>query len=52
MVRLSPTDLVDAAYTKNQAWKSEADTLGEEPGEFGRHRVIPKTISAQNLCVP
>lgn len=24
-------DLVDAQYTKNQAWKSKADTLGEEP---------------------
>ncbi len=36
MVRLSPTDLVDAAYTKNQAWKSKADTLGEEPGESGK----------------
>lgn len=24
-------DLVDAAYTKNQAWKSKADTLGEDP---------------------
>ncbi|XP_022196676.2 O-glucosyltransferase rumi homolog [Nilaparvata lugens] len=25
--------LVDAAYTKNQAWKSEADTLGRPPAE-------------------
>ncbi|GAV02866.1 hypothetical protein RvY_13378 [Ramazzottius varieornatus] len=24
-------DLVDAKYTKNQAWKSENDTLGDEP---------------------
>jgi protein glucosyltransferase len=24
-------ELVDSAYTKNQAWKSLADTLGEEP---------------------
>uniref|UniRef100_A0A336LJ21 CSON001853 protein n=1 Tax=Culicoides sonorensis TaxID=179676 RepID=A0A336LJ21_CULSO len=24
-------ELVDAQYTKNQAWKSKADTLGEEP---------------------
>ncbi len=22
-------DLVDAQYTKNQAWKSDADTLGD-----------------------
>ena len=22
-------DLIDAAYTKNQAWKSKADTLGK-----------------------
>lgn len=22
-------DLIDAAYTKNQAWKSKADTLGQ-----------------------
>ena len=26
-------DLVDAQYTKNQAWKSEADTLGAKPAE-------------------
>ncbi|XP_049807413.1 O-glucosyltransferase rumi homolog [Schistocerca nitens] len=26
-------DLVDAQYTKNQAWKSEADTLYAEPAE-------------------
>jgi len=24
-------DLIDAAYTKNQAWKSKADTLGKDP---------------------
>jgi len=24
-------NLIDAAYTKNQAWKSKADTLGEDP---------------------
>nr|CAB3264996.1 protein O-glucosyltransferase 1 [Phallusia mammillata] len=26
-------ELVDAQYTKNQAWKSEKDTLGAEPAE-------------------
>ena len=26
-------DLVDAQYTKNQAWRSEADTLGAKPAE-------------------
>ena len=26
-------DLVDAKFTKNQAWKSKADTLGSEPAE-------------------
>jgi EGF-domain serine glucosyl/xylosyltransferase len=26
-------DLVDAQYTKNQAWKSDADTLGAKPAE-------------------
>lgn len=26
-------DLVDAKYTKNQAWKSSADTLGAEPAK-------------------
>lgn len=26
-------DLVDAAFTKNQAWKSEKDTLGKPPAE-------------------
>lgn len=25
-------DLADAAYTKNQAWRSKEDTLGQEPG--------------------
>ncbi|XP_073820470.1 O-glucosyltransferase rumi-like [Musca autumnalis] len=29
----SKPDLVDAAYTKNQAWKSPKDTLGAEPAE-------------------
>nr|XP_002126603.1 protein O-glucosyltransferase 1 [Ciona intestinalis] len=27
-------DLVDAQYTKNQAWKSKKDTLGAEPAEI------------------
>lgn len=26
-------DLVEAKYTKNQSWKSKADTLGEEPAK-------------------
>lgn len=26
-------DVVDAKYTKNQAWKSDKDTLGEQPAE-------------------
>ena len=26
-------DLVDAEYTKNQGWKSDADTLGKPPAE-------------------
>jgi protein glucosyltransferase len=26
-------DLVDAQYTKNQAWRSDADTLGAKPAE-------------------
>jgi protein glucosyltransferase len=26
-------DLIDAKFTKNQAWKSNQDTLGEEPSE-------------------
>jgi protein glucosyltransferase len=26
-------NLVEAAYTKNQAWKSDADTLGAKPAE-------------------
>ncbi|VDI58881.1 protein glucosyltransferase [Mytilus galloprovincialis] len=26
-------DLVDAKYTKNQSWRSKADTLGEDPAE-------------------
>jgi len=26
-------ELVDAQYTKNQAWKSDADTLGEQPAK-------------------
>ncbi|XP_039252811.2 protein O-glucosyltransferase 1-like [Styela clava] len=29
----SKPDLVDAQYTKNQAWKSDKDTLGAEPAE-------------------
>ena len=29
----SKPDLVDAQYTKNQAWKSDADTLGAKPAE-------------------
>lgn len=29
----SQPDLVDAQYTKNQAWKSPKDTLGAEPAE-------------------
>jgi protein glucosyltransferase len=29
----SDPDLVDAQYTKNQAWKSDADTLGAKPAE-------------------
>nr|CAD7572026.1 unnamed protein product [Timema californicum] len=35
LVRLSREEnhLVDAQYTKNQAWKSEADTLGAPPAE-------------------
>nr|CAD7598486.1 unnamed protein product [Timema genevievae] len=35
LVRLSREEnhLVDAHYTKNQAWKSEADTLGAPPAE-------------------
>ena len=33
IVLLSRTkpELIDAAYTKNQAWKSKADTLGQDP---------------------
>lgn len=27
-------ELVDAAYTKNQAWKSKKDTLGAEPADY------------------
>ncbi|PSN39670.1 O-glucosyltransferase rumi [Blattella germanica] len=34
-------DLVDAKYTKNQAWKSEADTLFEPPAE---------EVSLENHC--
>lgn len=34
-------ELVDAAYTKNQAWKSEADTLGRAPAE---------EVSLENHC--
>jgi len=29
----SDPDLVDAQYTKNQAWRSDADTLGAKPAE-------------------
>lgn len=29
----SHPDLVDAAYTKNQAWRSEQDTLGQPPAQ-------------------
>ena len=31
-------DLVDAAYTKNQAWKSIEDTLGQENTHFAEVR--------------
>lgn len=43
IVRLSRKnpDLVDAQYTKNQAWKSPADTLGEEPAS---------EVSFENHC--
>ena len=27
-------DIVDAAYTRNQAWRSNADTLGFEPADI------------------
>lgn len=37
----SRKDLVDASYTKNQAWKSSADTLHAEPA---------KEISLENHC--
>ena len=33
--------LVDASYTKNQAWKSDADTLGHPPA---------KEISLEDHC--
>jgi len=29
-------DIVDAAYTRNQAWRSIADTLGKEPADIVR----------------
>nr|CAG4651040.1 EOG090X07KN [Simocephalus serrulatus] len=35
-------DLVDAQYTKNQAWKSDADTLGAAPA---------KEVSLEDHCV-
>lgn len=31
MLSRKKPDLIDAAYTKNQAWRSKADTLGEDP---------------------
>ena len=31
MLSRSDPDSVDARYTRNQAWKSPADTLGEDP---------------------
>lgn len=37
----SRSDLVDAKYTKNQAWKSIKDTLDEEPA---------KTVSFEDHC--
>lgn len=41
MLGRSRPDLVDAKYTKNQAWKSKADTLGDEPA---------KTVSFEDHC--
>lgn len=37
----SRPDLVDAKYTKNQAWKSKEDTLGDEPAN---------TVSFEDHC--
>lgn len=41
MLSRSRPDLVDAKYTKNQAWKSKADTLGDDPA---------KTVSFEDHC--
>ena len=35
-------DLVDAEYTKNQAWKSDKDTLGEQNRAFMKYPSIKR----------
>ena len=41
-------DLIDAAYTKNQAWKSKADTLGNS----FRYTYVVLTLNFMSLYIP
>lgn len=49
----SHPDLINASYTKNQAWKSKADTLGEEPAQtvpFEEHCHYRYLINAHGVA--
>ena len=49
----SRPDLVDAKYTKNQAWKSKEDTLGEDPAQtvsFEEHCHYKYLFNAQGVA--
>lgn len=49
----SRPDLVDAKYTKNQAWKSKDDTLGEDPAptvSFEDHCQYKYLFNAQGVA--
>lgn len=55
IIRLSRAQphLVDAKYTKNQAWKSKEDTLGEEPAgtvPFEEHCQYKYLFNAQGVA--